>query len=290
MTHNISAPKVLLMGATGSGKTYSISTLLEAGLEVFVLATEPNAIDSILDACGVRKIPTSKLHWTYITAAPAGWSALADMAKTVNLLSYEDIQKLKSGVSKNQTNQVSKLITAFQNFKCDHCAEAFGDCASWGDDRALVLDSLSGLNVLAMSNTIGYKPAAHQGEWGVAMNLEDQIIQGLTMSLNCYFVLMAHIDREENIITGGTTITPAALGRKLGPKLGRFFSEVILAKRNQASFSWSTSETGTEVKNRALPISDKLEPTFKQIVDVHKRRQTQLAAPQQQPSATATAA
>jgi predicted ATPase len=31
----------MLLGASGSGKTYSIRTLLDAGLEVFVLFTEP---------------------------------------------------------------------------------------------------------------------------------------------------------------------------------------------------------------------------------------------------------
>ena len=31
----------MLVGATGSGKTYAIRTLVDAGLEVFVVATEP---------------------------------------------------------------------------------------------------------------------------------------------------------------------------------------------------------------------------------------------------------
>jgi hypothetical protein len=279
--NNLSAPKILLMGAPGTGKSFSLSTLIAEGVETFILATEPNAVDTVLDACALRKTDTSRLHWSYITPASAGWTALADMARTINIMGYEDIQKIKSGVSKTNTNQISKLIQALQDFKCDHCGLSFGDCSTWGPGRALVLDSLSGLNVLAMSNTIGLKPAAHQGEWGVAMNLEEQLIQGLTMSLSCYFVLTAHLNRERDEITGGTTISPAALGSKLGPRIGRFFSEVILAKRVKDQFVWSTSEAQTEVKNRALPISDNLTPTFKPIVDVHKRRQDQLqAAPQ----------
>ena len=41
--------KVLLLGETGSGKTYSLRTLLDAGLEVFVIATEPGLLEVLGD-------------------------------------------------------------------------------------------------------------------------------------------------------------------------------------------------------------------------------------------------
>lgn len=277
MTEAVTGGSVLLMGAPGSGKSFSLHTLLKEGLEVFVLATEPGAMETVLDACMKNNVPTAKLHWSYISPAAPGWKNLSAMASQINLLGYEDLTKLKSGINKSSSNQVMKLIAALENFKCDHCGKEFGDCATWGVDRALVLDSLSGLNLLAMSNTIGLKPAAHQGEWGVAMNFEEQIIHGLVSGLTCFFILTAHVDRDQDLLTGGTILAPAALGRKLGPKLGRFFSEVVFSRRKGTSFSWSTADVSADLKNRSLPIADELQPTFKPIVDAMKRRQSQVA-------------
>jgi hypothetical protein len=275
-----SAPKVILMGPPGTGKSYSLHTLLAQGVEVFIIATEPNAVDTVLDACKVHNVDTSKLHWKEILPIPAGWNTLADMVKQVNLLSYDDLSKMKAGVSKSESGKsAATLVQTLANFTCDHCGQSFGDCEKWDTSRALVIDSLSGLNDISMLCHIGMKPTAHQGEWGVAMNLEDQIIKSLTR-LTCYFILLAHVDRDSNVVTQTTTISPAALGNKLGPKIGRNFSEVVLTKRLKDKFIWSTSEIGTDVKNRALPISDSLEPSFKLIVDAHKRRQSQLVSPQ----------
>lgn len=274
------APKTILMGPPGTGKSWSLHSLLSSGIEVFIIATEPNAVDTVLDACKANNVPTDKLHWVEILPKPAGWAVLGDMVRQVNLLSYDDLSKMKTGMSKTESGKpAAKLIQTLQNFKCDHCGQDFGDCETWDTSRALVIDSLSGLNDISMQCHIGMKPTAHQGEWGVAMNLEAQIIKSLC-GLTCYFVLLAHVDRDTNVVTQTTTISPAALGNKLGPKIGREFSEVVLTRRVKDQFSWSTSESNTDVKNRALPISDRLEPSFKPIVDAHKRRQSQLA-PQQ---------
>lgn len=284
------APKTLIMGPPGTGKSWSLHSLLAAGIEVFIIATEPNAVDTVLDACKKYNVPTDKLHWVEILPKPAGWAVLGDMVKQVNLMSYDDLSKMKAGMSKSESGKpAAKLIQTLMNFKCDRCGQEFGDCETWDDSRALVIDSLSGLNDISMQCHIGMKPTAHQGEWGVAMNLESQIIKSLC-GLTCYFVLIAHVDRDKDVVTQGTTISPAALGNKLGPKIGREFSEVPLARRTKDKFTWSTSETNTDVKNRALPISDNLEPSFKPIVDAHKRRQAQLAATPPTPAATTQAA
>ena len=36
------------------------------------------------------------------------------------------------------------------DFTCDRCGESFGDVSTWNTDRAIVVDSLSGLNIMAM--------------------------------------------------------------------------------------------------------------------------------------------
>jgi hypothetical protein len=121
------------------------------------------------------------------------------------------------------------------------------------------------------------------------MNSLEMLLLKLTADCKCFFVLTAHIDKEPNELTGGTTIYASALGRKLAPKIPRFFSEVVLAKRAADGFSWSTASSEADLKNRALPVSSKLEPDFRPIVEAYRRRvalsqKAELAASSGKPS------
>lgn len=261
------APKVLLMGAPGSGKTWAIVTMLLAGLEVFVLITEPNGLPNLLNACRQNMAPLDKLHYAYVPPMNATIDSLKDVAITINTMSYSAIADMKSGIVKDKSNGIMKLLKMMENFHCDRTNLDFGSIFNFGYKRAFVLDSLSGLNMLAQQNTVGLKPTMHQGEWGVAMNLEEMLINKMTSDLACYFVLVAHIDRNMNEASLQQIITPAALGAKLGPRIGRFFSEVILTKRVNADFTWSTMELSADVKQSVLPINAALKPSFKPIVD-----------------------
>ena len=263
----ILAPKILLMGAPGTGKTWSIATLLQAGLEVFVIFTEPNGLPNLLNVLKQKKIPIDKLHWAYVPPISADWATVGDAMKLVNEMNYSTLADLKSGIGKGKSNSIMKLLNNLKNFHDDRTNMDFGDVTDWGYDRALVLDSLSGLNMLSIQNTVGLKPTMHQGEWGIAMNMEEMLINTLISSMSAYFILLAHVDRNHNEVTSQSIITPSAIGAKLGPKLGRFFSEVILAKRVKDQFTWSTSELASDVKQSTLPIKDGLEPSFKPIID-----------------------
>jgi hypothetical protein len=58
----------------------------------------------------------------------------------------------------------------------------------------------------------------------------------------------------------------STLGRKLGPKLPRFFSDVVHVKRDGPKFTWSTSTPNVETKARNVPISGDLSPSFGPII------------------------
>lgn len=288
-------PAALLLGSPGVGKTDSLATLIEAGLEVFSIITEPDGVASLIDSCTRRRLPIDKLHWTTCVPAAVGMSALQDMITTIGSYSYEDITKIKQGVGKDETRKPAmKLLLALSNFHCERTGRDYGSFPNWKDDVALCFDSLSGLNLIAMALTIGFKPAAHQGEWGVAMNFVEQLLLKLTADRQCFLVVTGHIEKEMSELTGVNQIMASTLGRKLAPKIPRFFSEVIRAERllegtgpaAKFRFKWSTIDRNMDLKNRSLPISDNLEPSFKPIVDAYRRRKTLAEASGPEPQTT----
>lgn len=270
-TKHLQPPAILLAGESGCGKTYSISTLLEAGIEVFLIATEPTGLDSIIDAIGQKNLSIEKFHYKQITPARAGFDDLAKIVDKIGALTYDSLSKLAPQGDRRKSKFI-ELVSTLNNFVDDRTGEAFGAVDKFGPNRAVVIDSLSGLNIMAMDLAIGDKPTAHQGEWGVAMGALEKLINSLTSGLQCIFVLTAHLERETDELTGGTKLMASALGRKLAPKLPRFFSEVVHAYRTDKDFWWSTSSQNVVAKRRVLPLSDKIAPTFKPIVEAYLQR------------------
>jgi len=218
-----------------------------------------------------KKLNMNKLHYKAISPARPGFTSLLDSAKKVANLSYDDLTKLRPTSGRSNAQWIT-LLETLSNFKCDRTGETFGPVDNFGPDKALVIDSLSGLNTMAMDLTIGDKPTAHQGEWGVAMQMLDKLLLSLTSGLKCPLVITAHLEKETNDVTGAVQVMASALGRKLAPKLPRFFSEVVMAYRDNQMFAWSTQAPNTDLKSRALPLSAKLEPTFQPVIDAYRRR------------------
>lgn len=276
-TFLLQPPSVLLQGASGAGKTSSIVTLLLAGVEVFVIGTEPGFVDSLIDRCRELKADINKLHWMTALPATDGWDAMDEMVKQIGGQDFEGISRLK-GIGKDKTRvPAQRLLMALKDFQCERDGKSYGSFTMWDDSRALVIDSLSGLSTIAWYLTVGYKPTGAPGEWNIAMNF----IEGLLMKINsdrkCYFVLTAHIEKEMDEITGVQRVMTSTLGRKLAPKIPRFFGEVVYAVRSidaasKPTFTWSTVDRNADLKNRVLPVANNLAPDFKAVVEGHKQR------------------
>lgn len=269
------APSILLMGPSGSGKTDSLLTLIEAGLELFVVVTEPHGVETLLSGLARRKLPLDKLHWMEIFPARPGFDSLAQMAKKVSVMDQGSLANLKPG-GERSTAQWIELINGLRDFKDAKDGKSYGPIDSFDPSRAVAIDSLSGLNAMSMDITIGDKVTANPGEWGIAMKQLEKLILTCTSSLRCTFVLTAHTEREVDEVTGAGRIMASALGRKLAPTLPRFFSEVVLAVRRaegeNETFVWSNTEAGHDLKRRALALSSKLPPSFGPIVEAYKAR------------------
>jgi AAA domain len=275
----IQAPHCLLMGPAGSGKTTSIATFAKRGIECFVVVTEPTGVDSLLDVWEREKLDINLLHFAVVPPASPGWGALKDLGVRINAMSYKDLSELKSGIGKEKMKQYPMLLDNLENFQDDRTGKTYGDVTSWGGDRALVLDSLSGASLIVMQHTVGFKPSPHQGEWGIAMSSLENLLLKLSSDCQCFFVVTAHIEREPDEITGVTKIGVSTLGRKLAPKIPRFFSEVIRARKDAAGkFLWATMDSEADLKNRALPSGNNLAQDFGPIIDAYRRR-AQIANP-----------
>lgn len=253
----------LIVGATGTGKTYSIRTLVECGITPFVLFTEPGMVT-------LGDLADPKVHWHYVPPASPTWDMMIDSASKINSMSLEGLAKL-GGINKSGYGQFRDVLATLANFKCDRCGESFGDVTTWGPDRAIVVDSLSGLNIMAMDLVVGSKPVKSMADWGISMDNLERLINKLCADTRCHFILTAHLERETNEITGGVQLMASTLGKKLAPRLPRFFDDVVMCQREGAQFSWSTAATNVDLKSRNLPIAEKLAPNFSLIFEGWKR-------------------
>ena len=255
--------KIILMGESGSGKTYSIRTLIKAGIRPMVLFTEPG-METLSD------LPKDSWSYAYVKPSTEGWETLINTANKVNSLTFENLSKL-SDANKSKHTQFVDVLNLCKEF-IDHDGKSWGSVQSWGTDKALVIDSLSGLSDMIMQLVVGSKPVRQLQDWMIAQNTLEAFVNKCVTDLSCWFVLISHVEREKDEITGSMSIMVSTLGRKLAPKLPKYFSDAILAHRIGKDFYWSTAESNASVKSRNLPLSDKLPPDFSALVTEWKKK------------------
>jgi hypothetical protein len=253
------------MGDSGTGKTHSIQTLVQAGITPMVMFLEQGmeTIGPLFDG--------KKAHYRFIKAHNANWGQLKEIAKAVNQMSLESLSKMQDN-SKAKYVGFMEVITSCNDFKCDCCGKSWGDITSWGPERALVIDGLSGLSDMAMSLGVGMKPVRSLPDWGIAQNTIKMLLGPLVSDTRCTFVLIAHLDREKDEITGGTTLMVKTLGAKLAPDIPKMFSDVIMAERQGTKFSWSTAASNSVTKTRNLEIKAGLDPSFVPLIEGWKKK------------------
>lgn len=262
---------VLLQGESGAGKTHSIGTLVDAGLEVFYVALDPGR-ESLAGYYRDKGKPIPpNLHWATVRTLPQGFSELKDIAQKINQYSFEMLTKMVDPNKKKYDQHVA-LLTLLSSFQDERTGQNFGAVDSWNTDRVLVIDNLSGFSDIIMNNVTGGKPVKGQNEWGVAQVQVEVFLKMLTDGCKCHFVMLAHVEKELDEVNGGLRLMASTLGKKLAPKLPKMFSDVILAERNGTNWSWNTAATGAALKTRNLPVSEKLPPTFAPILEKWKQR------------------
>jgi len=261
----LAGTNVMLMGPAGTGKTYAIGTLADAGVEVFYLGLEPG-LESLLAywTDKGKEIPAN-VHWHNMEAPKASFLELMDAANKINTMQLDTLAKLQDP-NRSKHNQFIKLLEVLNDFPDDRTGQRFGCVDTWTPSRALVIDGMAGLARAAMSLVVGGKPVRNQSDWGIAQDQVEKIVRLWTDNCRCHFVLIAHVEREQDAILGGIKLMVSTLGKALAPKLPCMFSDVILTERSGSSFTWNTGSAIADVKTRNLPIAEKLPADFGAII------------------------
>lgn len=270
---NLPGVNVMLMGPSGSGKTHSLGTAVEARPEVdfFLLALEPG-VESIYGYFTDRGKPIPKnLHVHVLEAPKASFSDMLATAKNISQFSLDALAKM-ADPNKAKHDMFIKLLTALNNFVDQRTGESFGSVASWGTNRCLMIDGMDGIGRAAMSLVVGGKAVRSQSDWGMAQDQVEKLLRMLTADCKCHFIILAHVEREQDLILGGVKLLVATLGKALAPKIPQLFSDVILAVRSGSKWTWDTASVQADVKTRNLPIASNNEPTFKTIFDKWESR------------------
>ncbi len=264
----LSGINVLLEGPAGTGKTYSLGTAVEAfpELKFFVLFTE-NGLETLLGYFTDKGKPIPpNLHWHVVQRTGTSFANLAASAQMINTYAMDALFKLPDP-NRSKHNEFEKCLRVLADFEDQRTGEKFGPVDSWGPDRCICMDSLTGLSGFAMNLVVGMKALKDQRDWGVAQDVIEKLLRQLCDGVRAHFILTAHIERETDLVLGGVKIMTSTLGDKLAPKLAPMFSDVILTERTAAKWTWSTANSMADLKTRNLPIKDGITPDFKQLFD-----------------------
>lgn len=278
-TDNLSAlagPNILLMGPSGTGKTYSIGTLVDwaaaAGKSVFVLFTE-NGLETLLGYWKDRNLPVPpNLYWHQQLTAPLSLKSLMVGAELVGKSSYEMLTKMQDGNRSGANNSFLKILGSCADFFDDRTGKKFGPTDSFGLDKILVIDSLTELSVAAMKMQVGIKPMAAPQDYGVAQQYIIGFLRLVTQGVPCTFVITAHVDRITDTVTQEVKTMVKSAGKALADEIPPLFSDVIYTVREGAAFYWDTAKYGVDTKTRSLGYRSKINPSFGQIMDLWLKR------------------
>lgn len=262
---------VLLMGPSGTGKTFSIKSLADTGMEVFALFLEPG-LETLIGAYADNDLPIpDNLHWHYLQPKTQGFDQLKKGADDIGKFDLAGLARMKD-MHRSKNNQMIELYTVLNDFYDQKSKTKFGPVDSWNNNTVLVIDSLSALNRIAMEMVIGTKAVKDMSDWGIAQQALMSLLHKLTSGCIGHFVLIAHVERETDMILGGVKLMVAALGKAITSQIVQPFSDVILTVREGDKFYWDTANTQADVKTRNLPIASKIPADFDAIYTKWQKR------------------
>ena len=271
----LAGPKILLIGAAGSGKTYALGTLVDWAAErkrkVNCLFVE-NGLETLLGYWSDKGKPIpDNLRYHVLMTKSIPLASLMDAAKKVGVLSYKSITEMVDP-DRAKNNPYYKILESLASFVDDRTGEILGNVGEWKREDIFVIDSLSELANACMKMVIGSKPTASPSDYGVAQNNLLNLLRWLTQGFAPTLVITAHVQRQVDEISGQTKLMTKAIGKAIGDDIPQLFSEVIGTVRDGTNWYWDTANSSLDTKTRSLPIASKIAPDFAQIMNKWEKR------------------
>lgn len=262
---------VIIMGPSGTGKTFSLHSLVDTGLETFCMFLEPG-LETLMGVWADKgeKIPDN-LHWHYLQPKTMGFDQLKTTADMIGKFDLSGLGKMKD-IHRSKNNQMTDMYTVFNDFEDQRTGQKYGPVDSWTNGCVLVIDSLSALIRMAFDMQVGAKPVRDVSDWGIVQQVLMSFIHKLTSGCICHVVIIAHVERETDLVLGGNKITVSVPGKAIAATVLQPFSDVILSVREGANFTWDTANSQADLKTRNLPIASKQSADFGVIYDKWKTR------------------
>lgn len=273
---DLAGPKILLQGDSGSGKTYALGTICDWAaaqnppFDVRVLFTENGLetfksywLDPPTDPNGKplrppREVPAN-IAWHVAAPGAQSLSSLKEAAQKVGLLSYKSLTEMVDP-NRGTSNPAYKMLEALENFPDDRTGKKLGNIGTWSNRVIFINDSLSETAEAYKRMATGNKPVMSQPEYQVAQNNLMNFLRFLTQAGQFTLVMTAHLQKQVNELTGGTTLMTSAIGKAIADDIPKLFSEVLYAYREGLGWYWDTSAPNVLTKTRYLPIRAKIAP------------------------------
>lgn len=277
-TKSLAGPNVLLNGPTGTGKTYSLGTLVDWAAkhekEVFYLDIE-RSLETLLGYWRDRSLEVPAcLHWHQLGIAPISLAKIIKGAADVGALSFDALTKTMDPNRGGDNNPFWKFLQACADFPDDRTGKRFGafdDATKFNAGHIIILDNFTELSNLAAKMVIGAKPMMALQEYGLAQNNLMNWVR-LVVNQPFSFVMTAHPARDKDEVSGATRTTISTVGTAIQAQIPPLFSDVIYTVREGTNFYWDTAAYGVETKTRSLGYRSKITPDFAQIMDLWLKR------------------
>lgn len=217
--------KMLVLGASGSGKTGALLALARQGFKLRVADFDNGAAGTLLPLMKPQEREGDKVLDIDI-------EVFADRMKQMPVF-------IQSGKPPQLVMQVVDNPDCWERFgKSFDNWPGKGSIMSWGPDTIFVLDSLSFASqaslrhILRINNRNGLQP--YQSDWGDAMREVEAILAALYNPLvKCHVIVNSHIlyvGEEETPGVDRREGYPMTIGNKLSPRVPRYFNVMVRAK------------------------------------------------------------
>jgi hypothetical protein len=277
----LAGPKILLMGPTGTGKTYSLGTLGDwcqaHGKTLFVLGLD-QGIEALFGYWtdppprGKGQAMPAAVHWKQQLTSQINLTRQLAAVDKVGRLSYAMLCKLIDSERGGDNNPFWKILQTCAKPISDRDGKEFPPVDKWDSSMVFAIDGLTELSNAAMKMQIGANPTADRPDYGVAQNNLMNFLRLCAQGSQYTFVLISHVQRSINEVTNTTNVTVNTVGQAICAEIPPMFSDVIYTVREGSEFTWDTSAYGVDTKTRSLGYRNKIQPNFAQIMDLWQAR------------------